>query len=149
MSKHSYEYGYNGSIQYADYLELEDNMNFALEAYDSDGLCYYLVAYTRLGTTTTLEWGPLSLEDDIVPEESIIKYNKFDCDEKEIDNAITKFLSSKKRLTSHKKNPFDKSKRTKIVEVNVLEIEEALTHGINLFNFLKVELGFVNLELGD
>lgn len=137
----THEYGYNGTSQYADYLELEDNLNFAIEAFDADYLAYYLVVFTKLGQTSILEYGPLSNEDDIVPEESTIKYVKMESDEKKIDGIIGKFLGAKKKLKSHKKNPFDTSKFNKIVEVREISVEEALNLGINLFDFLRVEMG--------
>lgn len=137
----AHEYGYNGTSQYGDYLELEDNMNFAIEAYDADYLSYYLVVYTKLGQTTILEYGPLSEEDDIVPEESTIKYTKIESEEKKVDDAIRKFLGAKKKLKSHKKNPFDTSRYNKIIEVREVTVEEALNLGINLFDFLRLEMG--------
>lgn len=142
----THEYGYNGTSQYSDYLELEDNMNFAIEAYDADYLSYYLIVYTKLGFTTILEYGPLSQEDDIVPEESTIKYTKIESDEKKVDDAIRKFLSSKKTLKSHKKNPFDTSKYNKIVEVNEISVSDALNYGINLFDFMRIEMGMKKEE---
>ena len=137
----AYEYGYNGSTQYLDYLELEDKMNFAITAYDADGLRYHLIVFTKAGITSMLEYGPLSEEDDIIPEESIIKYTKFESNEKKIDDTIRKFLGAKKKLQSHKRNPFDKSKFSKIMEVTQVDVKEALDCGINLFDFLRLEIG--------
>lgn len=134
----THEYGYNGKNQYADYLELDDNLNFAIEAIDEEYLRYYLIVYTKTGMTTSLEYGPLSQEDDIVPEESIIKYNQFEVDNKKVDDIISKFLGRKKRLPSHKSNPFDTRKLCNIVEVNQIPIELAIDQGINLFEFLKL-----------
>lgn len=142
----AHEYGYNGTSQYSDYLELEDNMNFAIHAIDRDCLNYYLVVYTNMGRTSILEYGPLSEEDDIVPEESTIKYSQIDSEEKKVDDIIRKFLGPKKKLKSHKKNPFDTSKYNKIVEVNEMSVEEALGWGINLFDFLRVEMGIKKEE---
>lgn len=136
----THEYGYNGTAQYADYLELEDNLNFALEAYDADGLAYYLIVYTKLGYTTTLEWGPLSYDDEILPEEHYIKYLKFEVDDGKVDDMITKFLQSRKRLDSHKKNPYDKSSRCKIVDVKQIEVNEALELGVDVFKYLGLEI---------
>lgn len=136
-----HEYGYNGTAQYADYLELEDNLNFAIHAYDSDYLSYYLIVYTDKGITSMLEYGPLSEEADIVPEESTIKYSKFEVDEDKVDKAITKFLSSKKKLHAYKDNPFDRSKYSKIIEVTTMTVQDALDYGINLFDFMRIEMG--------
>ena len=141
----TYEYGYNGSVQYKDYLELEDNMNFALQAFDADFLSYYLIVYTKMGFTSMLEYGPLSQEDDVVPEESHMKYTKFEANEKKVEEAIVKFLGPKKKLASHKKNPFDKTKTNKIVEVNQLSEKEVLDLGINLLDFMRLEMG-INKE---
>ena len=137
----THEYGYNGTAQYADYLELEDNLNCALEAYDEDGLAYYLVIYTKLGYTTILEWGPLSCDDEMIPEIHDIKYKKIEVDDKKVDDTINKFLQRRPRLDSHKRNPFDSSKKCKIVEVKEITIDYALDNGVDIFKYLKLEIG--------
>ena len=136
----THEYGYNSTRQYESYLELEDNLNFALEAYDADGLAYYLVVYTKLGETITLEWGPLSCDDEILPEEYTIKYQKFEVDADEVDDMICKFLQARKRLKSHMKNPFDYSRRCKIEDVKQVTIDYALSQGVDAFKYLDVTI---------
>ena len=145
----THEYGYNGTAQYADYLELEDNLNFALQAFDEDGLYYFLVAYTKLGYTTILEWGPMSFDDDIIPEIYNVNYKKIEVDEKELDKTITKFLGRKKRLESHKSNPFDPTKTCKVVDVKQLTLKEAMHEGIDIFKYLELEIGEEDVQLKD
>ena len=137
----THEYGYNGTAQYADYLELEDNLNFALQAFDEDGLYYFLVVYTKLGYTTILEYGPMSCDDDIIPELYNVSQKKIEVDDKKVDDIINKFLQRKTRLDSHKKNPFDSSRKCKVVEVKEVTTNYALDSGIDIFKYLELEIG--------
>jgi len=144
-----HEYGYNGTAQYSDYLELEDNLNFALQAIDEDGLYYFLIVYTKLGNTTIIECGPMSYDEDIIPEIYNVKYRKIEVDESEIDKTIIKFLGRKKRLKSHTTNPFDESKNCKVVEVRQLSIDKALNESVDVFKYFRLEIGEEDAQLED
>lgn len=133
-----HEYGFNPTHQYGDYLELEDNMNFAIKAIDSESLIYYLIIFTEAGNSTILEYGPLSFDEDIVPEDSTIRYRRIETTDDDIDKIINDFLKPKKKLPSHK-SPYDKSKSSKVTEVEQIPVQDALNEGINLFNMFKLD----------
>lgn len=135
-----YEFAYNSKSSYLDNLELEDIYNVALEAIDSDGLLYYLCIKSSNGMSSILEYGPIEIDSDKLPYNSTIKYSKIKSKTKNLINIITKFLSSKKRLYSTKVNYEERknsSNTAKIIEVTQLDFNDALSRGVDLFNYMK------------
>ena len=136
-----YEFGYNSKPNYLDYLELEDIYNVALEAIDADGLLYYLYIRCSEGICTYIEYGPISMDDDILPDKSSIEFNRMKSKDAQIMSLIQKFLSPRKRLQSTKAKYDNKktggSNYAKIVEVNELDYNVALDRGINLLEYMK------------
>lgn len=125
-----HQFNYNGETTYNDCLIVEDLGNTCLQATDELGYCYFFIAKTRLGTTSSIEFGPIDLEDDLLPDESDIHFERFEFSNKIIIKKISKFLMSKK-------NMLVKSKKVKIIQVVEIPLEEALNYGVNIFDYIK------------
>lgn len=120
-----YEFNYNGETVYSDILELDSLGQACIEAIDSQGFTYYLIIRTLLGESTILEYGPIIPDLGILPPIYNINFQRVAYSEKTITKIIRKFLSPKNKG------------KNKVEVANILEYEEALSKGINPFEYLK------------
>lgn len=119
---------YNGEVLWSDEITLESLGNTCLEAEDSVGRCHYLITRTLLGETTCLEFGPLYKDNELLPDEHSIFFSRFEFSENAISKKIAKFLGPKK---------FYGNKKVKIVSVKEIDVDEALSYGIDPFKYLS------------
>lgn len=90
------EYSYTQSAAAA--LNVEDYGNCAIEANNDDGFFWYLVVDTALGWTRVLEFGPVSIDKEELPETFNCSYSRFEFRGPKIVKTIDKFLN---RETKH------------------------------------------------
>lgn len=126
----AHQFNFNGTMSFEDSIIVEDLGNTCLEAVDELNYCYYFITRTKLGTTTCVEFGPIDLEDDLLPDETNIHFERFEFSNNAIIKKIGKFLMSKK-------NMLVKSKKVKIIQVVEKPIEEVLQNGVNIFDYIK------------
>ena len=121
-------FNYNGEVLWSDSITLESLGNVSLEARDSFDRNYYLIARTSIGETTVLEFGPVYPEEEVLPPNYSIFYDKFECSDNAMIKRITKFLGPKKGIGK---------KKVPIVSVKEISFDEAVTYGINPFKYVK------------
>ena len=126
----SHLFNYNGSVTYEDSVNVEDLGNTCLQAVDELNYCYFFITKTSLGITSCLEYGPIDLEDDLLPDETNIQFSRFEFSNKTIIKKINAFLMPKKNLLV-------KTKKCKIIQVTELSLKEALSFGVNIFDYLQ------------
>lgn len=114
---------FDGQTSYSGEIEVEDIQNCCIEAIDNLGMNSYLLIKTDLGITSTLEFGPLVPDSSELPDYTSIVFSRYEASEYKTKKDINKFLA-----------PKDKGKR-KVVEVNQIEIEEAIASGIDLIKY--------------
>lgn len=120
-------FNYNGEVLWSDEITLESLGNVCLDAVDSVERHYFLIARTLLGETTYLEFGPLYLEKELLPDKHDIHFERFEFSENALAKKITKFLGPKQ---------FIGNKKVKIIDVKEITVDEALSYGINPFKYL-------------
>jgi len=118
---------YNGEVMWSDEITLESLGNVSLEAIDAVGRSHFLITRTALGETTYLEFGPLYKENELLPDNHDIHFERFEYSDNALIKKITKFLGPKK---------FIGNKKVKITEVKELDVNEALSYGIDPFKYL-------------
>ena len=121
-------FNFNGECIYYDSIELESLGNVCLDATDAVERHHFLIARTSLGETTYLEFGPLYLEEELLPDNHDIHFERFDYSDNAMIKKITKFLGPKK---------FIGNKKVKIAHVKEITFEEALSYGIDPFKYLS------------
>lgn len=134
----SHTFGYNSNTEYLDELELEDIHNVGLEAIDSDGYYYYISIKSTLGEYACLEFGPLSPDDDLLPDESTMRFSRGTSEDGNMRKLIQDFLKPKKRTRSAKAQ-FPKGAKpgnfAKIEVVNQMTPDQVLDHAINMAEY--------------
>lgn len=128
----THQFNYNGQVSYEDFVVVEDLGNACLQAIDELGYSYFFITKTKLGTTSCLEYGPLNLDDELLPDESTIEFSRFEYSEKGIIKKIAKFLQMKKSMVV-------KTKKVKIIEVLQMSLDEALSCGVDIVGYFKDE----------
>lgn len=90
------EFKYLYLASYQDSIDIEDIGNCFLEAFNDDGLCFYLWIKTIDGITKILEAGPYDSDDETNPTKFItdIKYKQFQFSDNKINEIINKFLNN-------------------------------------------------------
>lgn len=78
-------------------LEIDDIGNCYIEAYNDEGLAWYLLVETNLGWTKVFEYGPATPDFQELPKEVICKFQRFEFNKKTIQKTITAFLNDYKR----------------------------------------------------
>ena len=128
----THQFNYNGQVSYEDFIIVEDLGNVCLHAVDELNYSYFFITKTTLGTTSCLEFGPLDIDDTLLPDESNIHFCRFEYSNNMIIKKITKFLGPKK-------NMLVKTRKVKVSQVTEITFEEALSYGVNLIDYLKDE----------
>lgn len=127
-----HQFSYNGTVSYNDSLIVEDLGNTCIEAVDELGYCYYFITRTKLGITSCLEYGPLNLDDNLLPDESNIKFSRFEFSNNAIIKKIVAFLGPKKSMML-------KTKKVKIIQALEKSFDEVIEYGVNMFEYFKDE----------
>lgn len=109
---------FDQQLQYQNYVDVEEIGQFALEASNDEGMYWYIVVRTIMGTTTIATCGPVVPDIDILPNGFSTTLTKMPYKEDKLGKTIGFWLN-------------DKSK--KLTTARVLDIEEA----INQFRDLK------------
>ena len=108
-------FNYNGEVMWSDEITLESLGNVCLDATDVLDRHHFLIARTSLGETTYLEFGPLYLEKELLPDNHDIHFERFDYSDNAMIKKITKFLGPKQ---------FIGNKKVKIADVKEITFEE-------------------------
>jgi len=126
----SYSFPYNGSVSYSEELTLESIGNTCLHVIDELDFHYFLITKTKLGVTTYLEFGPLQLDGDLLPDEYNVIFRRFEYSTVDLVKRISAFLRPKK-------NMYDKKRKIGIATVQEISEEELLNYGVDVFAYLK------------
>lgn len=121
-------FNFNGTVMYSDSITLESLGNVSLEAIDAVGRHFYLVIRTALGETSYLEYGPLYPDNELLPDETNIHFKRIEFSENALTKVIATFLSPKK---------FIGNKKVAIDKVEIIDVDLALSYGINPFKYLS------------
>ena len=84
--------------QNMDSIDIEDIGNTALQLINDTGQCWYLILYTNLGWTTIHSFGPMNLEDSILPYHFQYKYDLQEYDDAKLIKVIDKFINDPKKI---------------------------------------------------
>lgn len=80
------------------FVDIEDIGNFYLEGInEKDGLYYYLMMKTELGTTSIMSYGPIVPDVQLIPDGYICSLNKIQFNEKKIRLWISKWLNDRQK----------------------------------------------------
>ena len=119
---------FNGEVLWSDEITLESLGNVCLDVTDAVERHHYLIARTSLGETSYLEFGPLYSENELLPDDYSIHFERFEYSDNAMIKKIVKFLGPKK---------FIGNKKVKITNVKEISFDEALTYGIDPFKYLS------------
>lgn len=83
-------------------LEIESVGNVCIEAInENDGLFYYLLIKTSLGTTSIFEYGPVIPDIDKLYDNYLVSFNRMQYNEKKLNMFIIKWLNDRmKKITT-------------------------------------------------
>lgn len=83
-------------------LEIESVGNVCIEAInENDGLFYYLLIKTSLGTTSIFEYGPVIPDIDKLYDNYLVSFNRMQYNEKKLNMFIIKWLNDRmKKITA-------------------------------------------------
>ena len=78
-------------------LDIEDLGNCYIEAFNDEGLAFYLLIETNMGWTKTCEYGPISVDFKELPNNVSCVFNRFEYDEKKLNTTVKEFLNAPRR----------------------------------------------------
>lgn len=133
------EFGYNATVDYQDFIDIDDIHNTYLIALDEDGLSYFLSLETDCGIYNCLTWGPL-FEKTIIDTFSV-NYSQNTSESKAVARLIQQFLSSKKRSRETIQNSSSKNKYAKIIDVVSVSREELMKYSCDIFKEVESTYG--------
>lgn len=83
-------------------LEIESVGNVCIEAInENDGLFYYLLIKTSLGTTSIFEYGPVIPDINKLYDNYLVSFNRMQYNEKKLNMFIIKWLNDRmKKITT-------------------------------------------------
>ncbi len=124
------EFAYDATTTYNSEITISDVQCTCIEAIDNQGTVSYLLIDTVLGTTFTIEAGPMVPDSSELPNYSSIIFMQYEASEYKSKKQIAKFFQ-----------PKDKGKR-KVIEVKEIPFEEAIdiikpVYNCNISNFIK------------
>lgn len=113
---------FDQELQFMSELELGDIGNFAIEANNEEGMFWYLIIRTSLGTCSIAQCGPVIPDVSLLPDGFSQSLFKVPYKEDKVGKWISSFLN-------------DRSKKiTKAVEIS---IDEAIEQFRNLKEYLE------------
>ena len=84
------------------FIEIESVGNVCIEAInEDDGLYYYLLIKTSMGTTSIFEYGPIVPDIDKLFDSYVVSFNRMSYNEKKLNMFLNKWLNDKtKKITA-------------------------------------------------
>ena len=84
------------------FIEIDSVGNVCIEAVnENDGLYYYLLIKTSMGTTSIFEYGPIIPDIDKLFDTYIISFNRLSYNEKKLNMFLNKWLNDRtKKITA-------------------------------------------------
>lgn len=119
------EFKYNAMTEYFSSFEVESIGNVCLEAVDNLEMHYFLMIKTLLGESTILEFGPVVIGDDLLPDNTQITFRRMAFKEKSIIKIINEFTRSRNKG------------KNKIELVKVVDDAYLLSCGIDIFDYMR------------
>ena len=119
-------FNYNPVSMFSDEIELESVGNVCLKVTTSLDTLYFLVLRTSLGETTSLEFGPIIPDLELLPDTMVITFKRFEFSEKSCNSMIAKFIANRRIHNII----------VKTEKVEIISYEEALSYGIDPFKYL-------------
>ena len=112
------EFKFNKEETYLNYLDVDSVGNVAIEGFtDKDNVFFYLIISTTMGTSSVFQYGPTT-KDDRQQFNIASSLMTFEFNEKKLQKVISMFLS-------------------KMTDANIISKEEALSHCIDIKEYLK------------
>ena len=84
--------------QSLDSIDIEDIGNVTLQLNNDLGECWYLIITTKLGWSTIQTFGPINIQDDIIPYHFQYNYDLIEFNDTKLIKRIDKFINEPKRL---------------------------------------------------
>ena len=101
---------YNGEATFLGELDIDNIGEFAIEANNDEGMFWYYICRTLLGTTTIATSGPKIPDVDLLPKTFHQSRYTMQFNEGKIVKDVTKFLNDwTKRITNAKLIPIDEA----------------------------------------
>jgi len=113
---------FNQELQFMSDIDINDIGQFAIEANNDEGMFWYLIVRTSLGTCTITSCGPLVPDLELLPSGFTQKLERIPFKEDKLCKYISMFLNDKGK------------KITKAVEI---EIEDAIEQFKDLKEYLE------------
>lgn len=81
-----------------DSIDIEDFGNTTLQLNNDQGDCWYLLTKTELGWTTVQTFGPMSLEDSVLPYHFQYNYDRQEYNDTKLIKRIDKYINDPKKM---------------------------------------------------
>lgn len=98
---------YNNQYVPQNLLDVEQLSSCAIEASNDDGLFYYLIIKTSLGTSTIVTCGPVVPDVNLLPDGYSVTLNRMKYDDNKVESVVIKWLNDKKKITDAKILPIE------------------------------------------
>ena len=106
-----------------DQLTINNIGDCALEAFNDDGSCMYLIIKTNdLGITRVFEYGPIKPGSDILCKNTICNFKRLEYSDSKIDKIIKNFLNQPHR---------------NITQAREISVEDVFKNCINIVDYMK------------
>lgn len=103
---------YDQELQFMSSIDIEDLGNFAIEANNDEGMFWYLIVRTSLGTVTTATCGPVIPDVELLPSGFSQSLFKSPFKEDKLAKSISLFLNDRgKKIVKAVEIPIDEAIR--------------------------------------
>ena len=103
-------------------IEIDEIGEFALEAWNDEGLYYYMIIRTLLGVCSVTTCGPIVPDIDLLPSGYTVSFNRIPYKEDKLCKTINLFLNDRIR---------------KITGAKIIEINEAIEQFRDIKEYLR------------
>lgn len=100
---------YNQQLLPQNLLDIDDLGQLCLEGSNDDGMYFYLIIRTSLGSSIIATCGPVVPDIDMLPKNCCEMFKRIDYSEDKIIKEIENFLNGKNKLTDAKIISFDEA----------------------------------------